>query len=408
MPAQPLINDVPGFIDWAMKSNAYPRFARKLFKTGNVAGLGGAINIAYGSVTYDQVNRESNGVAVMKKVPWGTSGHRVFTGNPAVKGYGDADPGAIGAVIDTSPSELSTIPAFLHSPFDLTMDAAFRAQHDDGLDVWQWKVAVMRDIHAQLINEEWLRSAEGEAADLTANTSDAKNDANGKGHESLDRLIASSAEEDDLGHATYTGGYDVLEGEVDRDTATTYDSYVVRPDGELGSFGSNVPFQMKGLNQALDRTEDNGADPRSQILLTGRDTRRAIYDELSGHGRVDLTDVQAKLDLAGLSPTSTHAGRDISFAVRAYQQRIIVTDKHVASNGTSDWGTNSANGGTGKQHIYGIDQRHVFLKLGFPTLFVDVDNPVIRRKFDTEALYLTCQQGMATRFNTSFKVRSIS
>jgi uncharacterized membrane protein len=38
----------------------------------------------------------------------------------------------------------------------------------------------------------------------------------------------------------------------------------------------------------------------------------------------------------------------------------------------------------------------------------DVDNPVIRGQFDTRALYLTCYQAYATRFNTSGKVRSQS
>jgi hypothetical protein len=387
-------NDVASMVEFARKRGNYPRFVRQnsLFKAGDVSGLGDAINVTYGAIVYDQVNREANAHAIIKKENWERSGFRVTTSNPTDKGWGGADPGTVGTIVDVAPVELDSLPGFLHTPFDLTMDAGFRAQHDDGLDVWEWKVAMMRDIHAQLLNEEILRDAEAEAVTGGAVT-DPKSNGGGKGVESLDRLVSADNEEDSVG-GSGSGWYDLYEGQIDRDSATTFDSYVIRPDGTQATYGTDLPFQIAALDKVIDETENNGADPASQVFLTKRDSRRAFYDEVNTFGRYDLTQVQTKLDMGGLSTTATHPGRDISFTVRAYQDRPIVVDKNVPADGKGRW--------------FLLDQRHVHIKVGFPTIYVDVDNPVIRGKFDTKALYLSCEQVYMTRFNTSAKIRSIA
>ena len=409
-------NDVVSYYEWAARRGTFPRFARNFFKAGNVSGLSGAINPVYGALVYDQVNRETNVHSILKKETWERSGFRVLNTNPAGKGYGGADPGTVGTVIDYAPTEVDSIPAFLHSPFDLTMDAGFRSQHDDGLDIWEWLVQINRDGHAQLLNETLLHSAEADAFAIGAGgSSDPKNHTGlatitNKGLESIDRFTSSEGEADVF--AVGAGNYDVYEasGDVygDRDDNVLADSVVVRPDGSTVGTGSsaNLPFQIKGIDTLMDTTENNGADPSAQIFLTRRDTRRAFYDEIATAGRFDLTEVQAKLDYSGLSVSATHPGRDISYTIRAYQDRPIVVDKHVPSNGTTR--TSFPMGGTGLGHWYAIDQRHLHIKVGFPTLYVDVDNPVIRGQFDTKALYLTCEQLYMTRFNTSGKVRSIA
>lgn len=405
-PGQDLLGDGVGdYVAWALNKGMYPRFAEKFFgKTGDVSNLSGAINFTYGAIVYDHVNREANAHSILKKNPWERHGFRVTTDDPSTKVFGGADPGTVGSVVDTSPTELDTIPGFIHSPFDLTMDAGFRAQHDDGLDVWEWKLAIMRDIHAQGLNEQLLIDAENQAANTDGDTTDAKNesdtgnldgsqDTDPVGLESLDRLIASDAEEDDVG-GTNTGWYDIYEGDIDRDSSTTFDSVVVRPDGSKDTFGTDLNFQIAGLDTLIDDTEANGADPTAHVFLTNRTSRRAFYDELGSQGRFDLTQVETKLDMNGLSVSATHPGRDVTFTQRAYQDRPIVADKNVPTDANS----------MGRWYL--IDQRHAHMKVGFPTLYVDVDNPVIRGQFDTKALYLTAEQTYMTRFNTSGKLRS--
>lgn len=401
-----LNDDLASYYAWSMREG--PRFLKQFFKAGDVSNLAGAINITYGALVYDQVNREANAHAILKKEPWERSGFRVVTDDPSGAITGGADPGSVASVTDVSPSELDSIPAFMHTTFDVTADAAFRANHDDGLDIWEWKRAIMRDVHADGINQQLLIDAENQAANTDGNTTDAKNendsgnlngsqDTDPAGLETIDRMIASDAEEDDTGGSN-TGWYDLYEGDIDRDSSTTYDSVVVHADGTLGTnnpdFTTDATFSMAPINQAFDSTEDNGADQTSQVMLTGRDTRRLIYDEFEGAGRYDVTTVNTKLDMGGLSTTATHPGRDISYTVRAYQDRPIVVDQNVPADGSD--------------RIYGIDTRHHHLKVGWPTLYIDVDNPVVRGQFDTRAIYWTCEQYYCSRFNTSFKVRSIS
>lgn len=404
-------NDVAALYEYVFRKSKYSKqLMRQFFKAGTVSTHGGAINTTYGALVYDQVNREANVHAFIKKVPWEKSGFRVTTSNPTTKGYGGADPGSVGTVVDYTPSELKSIPGFIHSPFDMTLAAGFRAGVDDGLDLWDWLVAINRDGHAQLLNEELLTSAQVEA-NVGGAVTDPKNEtaggARGKGLESLDRLISADAEEDDLG-GSGSGWYDVYEGDVDRDTATTYDSVICRPDASQTTFGTNLPFQLAGVDFLLDTTANNGADPSSQMFVTQRTSKRLLYDELGAQGRFDLTEVKAKLDLNGLSLTSTQEGRDINFAVRAYQGVPIVCDRWVPSNGTTARTATAADGGTGHGHWYLLDQRHIHLKVGIPTIMASTDNPVVRGQFDTRALYLTAEQLYATRFNVHGKLRSIS
>lgn len=403
-------NDIGAFYEYAHRHSPFRRTIQNLFgKAGDVSGLGGAINFTYGAVVYDQLNRESNAHAILKKTDWERSGFRVTFSEPTEQGYGGADGDSIGTDIDYVPTEVDQGPAFLNNPWDLTADAAFRAKHDDGIDAHDWLAQINRDAHAQLLNKEILRSAEAQADNGGAVT-DPKRDSSGdgKGLESIDRFIASDAEEDDLGGAG-SGWYDIYgDGDAsagDRDSGTDWDAQVVRPDGSQGTFGTNLPFQLKGINKVVELTEDAGADPGSQVFLTRRDTREAFYDELQTHGRYDATEVQAKLDYDGLQTTGTHDGRDISFTVRAYRGRPIVADRFVPSNGTAD---TFPNGGTGLGHWYAIDQRYMDMQVGFPTLHIEVDNPVVLGKFHTRSLFWTAEQLYMRRAGVQGKMRSVA
>lgn len=402
-------NTVADLVDYSLAKGNYGYFQRMLSKSGDVSTLSGAINIVYGSLVYDQVNRESNIHAIFRKTGWDRSGFRETSSDLAAPLSGGADIGdSLAAVGDMVPSEVFGEPAFLHNTFDLSLEAGWKANHDDGMDIWDWISQIQRDQHAHGLSKELARSAEAEANDFGANTTDAKNGANGNGLESLDRAIASGAEEGVYG-GTYTGTYDLYGGTWDRDAASSiHDSVVVRPNADTSFSTTPQPFQMKGLDYVIDTTENNGANPTTSIILTGRTTRRKLYNELETYARGQYDEASAKLDLGGLQMTSTSQGRDVTFQVRTYQGRPIIADKSVASNGTSDWDANSANGGTGSPHIYVIDSTAIHIKTGFPTLYVDGDNPIYRGEFSTKALYLSCEQLFPTRANVHGKVRDIA
>lgn len=395
-----LTNEVGAYYEYALTKGNHPwhQWAQKrvLNKTGDVSNLGGAINTVFGAPVYDHINREYNAHAILKKENWDRSGFRFTTSDPGTPVTGGADPGTV-TIVDASPSEQDSRPAMLHTAGDITLEAGFQATHDDGLDVYEWKYMIYQDIHANGLNQELLRDAETEAGALTANTSDAKNDANGQGLETLDRAIASDAEEDDVG-GSYTGAYDIFgDGQAsawDRDSTTTFDSVVVRPDGSKGTFGTDLTFQIAGVDQVLNDTEDDDADPDSQVILTGRDTRQLLDDEFASQGRYDLTEVQAKIGFDGLTASATHDGRDISTTLRAYKGRPIVTDTNVPSDGSS--------------RLYVIDQRKMHMKVGFPTLFFSIDDPAIRGQFDERFLYVSAEQLYNVDPGKHGKVRSIS
>lgn len=407
--ANDLLGDQIGSLyEYALTKGRMPfhrNMQRKLFKTGDVSNLGGAINVVFGAPVYDTVNREANAHTVLGTQPWERSGFRtadLSNADPSTRVTGGADPGTV-SIVDAAPTEISGKPAFLHTAWDITMDAGFRTEHDDGLDAYEWKRQIYRDIHAEGLNIELLRSAEAESSSIGGtNTSDAKNSGNGQGLESLDRAIASDAEEDDVA-GTGTGHYDLFGGDMDRDSGTDYDSVVVRPDGSKGTFGTNLTFQLAGVDQVINDTEDNGADPSSQIFLTGRDTRQLLDDEFQSQGRYDAGQVTAKLDMNGLTPSATHDGHDLAFTLRSYRDRPIVADKNVPANGTT-----APDGGTGSSHLFLMDQGEIHMKNGWPTLYFDIDNPAVRGQFDTRALYVTAEQLYPTNPRVSGKVRSIS
>lgn len=406
--------DLAALYEHCLTKGAAPQFIKNfLMKAGGtVSDMAGAINLVYGSLVYDLPNRAATAHAIFKKVPWEISGYRYSTGNPNTKLQGGMDPGTIMSDIDTTPAELSSIPGFVHSAAGLGVDANFRMNHDDGLDGWAWKRANLRDIHAQGLNEELLNSAEAEANAIGAGgSSDAKNAGNGVGIETIDRAFASKLEADQF--KVGTGNYDVFETQVNRDAANAlFEAQVYKPDATQTAFQTNVPFQVDGLYAVIDATEKRGADPGSQVFLTGYESRRALYKELATMGRFDASgQVQAKISMAGIAPTATHNGRDITFTVKTFEDRIVIADHIVPSNGTTKATPATdvyADGGTGLPHWFLPDMRHAHIKVGFPTMYLEADNPIYLAAWKSRFVYWTCEQFYATKWNVHGKVRSQS
>ena len=415
-----LTDDVMEIYQYAARKHLFPKFVggfnigghRVITRTGDVSSLGGGINVVYGAPVFDQVNRAANETAATKTENWVKSGFRVELSDPAKSLFGGADPGIVGGdyaapggtVVDVDLRELDSIPGFVHTPFDLTQDAAFRGRHDDGLDLWEHKLAIGRDHHQKGMNREFLATVA--TTGTLVPTADAKNDntanggtGTGVGIESKDRLIASAAEAALFSPVVHPSWYDVYEGQVSRAAPSQFDSVVVDGAGAALTTLTPTAFLLDSLEALIDGTHENNADEKSQYFSTGIDTRRKIYRELRSIGRADATERQAKITLQGINQAGTQAGRDVTFAVRVYEERMILADSDIGNDGIIGIGEIA----TGS-HVYLTDQRHIHKKVGFPTIYADVDNPVVRGQFDTLALFLSCYQNYMTRFNTSGKV----
>lgn len=409
---------------------AHASWAEPFFKAVNIAGGGGftaapgAFNPVYGAVVYDQINRETNAHAILKKVGWSKSGIRITasTGSGAnANGFGGYDPGALvpggGSTVDSIPTELDSIPTILTTPIEATHGILARAKHDDGLNLWDWLAALGRDRHQQLINKELLRSpvVESTAIGAVANT-DPKAAGNGKGLESLRRFLSNSVEAagKSVG-GTRADHFDVYQGQIDRtSSANPFESVVLKPDGTSTGFSitGNLPFQLTGVDALIDQTEGNGGSVGNRVFLTGRDTHRAINNEVATSGRTQLEVVEAKLDYNGLSPSALLAGRDVSYVLRSYQQTPIVVDRMVPNNGTTaahgGAGTFSyQDGGTGLSDLMLIDQRDVEIRVMYPTLWATADNPAYLGRHSSVGVYITDEQLYMSRTNRSGVVTSM-
>lgn len=452
--ADPLIQDIAGMYAYAMRKR-FPYLGVFGKTEGTFANHLGAHNMVYGATVFDQVNRSTNGWAIFGKLNWDRTGYRLDVSNPTVKGFGASD--ASNTVVSASDyvhvtvSETDLIrPGFIYTPFNTTMEAAFRTRKDDGVDLIDYKRIRNREVHAQMLNEEWLRDATALYTGVATGGADTPTSLGSPtglardvlpsgvsvgaapGMESLDRIISSFSELGpnqgivaaadsgwgDVNAQTQSGTDASAAGSgtlaINRDTANQFtDSVVLRGDGSATGFtassSGNMPFQIDALDALIDQTEINGAHPTDQIIFTGYKTRRKIYNEFRNMGRFDETEkVQAKYTMDGLNVTGTHDGRDITFTVRSYQTRPIVADRNVAGGAGFANGGESPVAGEGAARLYLADQSAIKIQVGIPTLYFDVDNPLIRGRFDSVAMYLTAAQGRPTRLNTSGKLRNIS
>ena len=409
---------------------AHAPWAEPFFKAVNIAGgsgftaAPGAFNPVYGAVVYDQINRETNAHAAIKKVGWTRAGIRITTATGSgayANGFGGYDPGALvptgQSTVDSIPIELDTVPTLLWTPIEATQGILARAKHDDGLNLWDWLAALGRDRHQQLINKELLRSPVVESAAINASNTDPKAAGNGKGLESIRRFLTNAAEATGKATGGNTNNFDVYQGQIDRTSASAdyFESVVLRPDATDTGFGitSNLPFQLTGVNALIDQTEGNGGSVGNRIFLTGRDMHRAINDEVSTSGRTQLEVVEAKLDYNGLSPSALLAGRDVSYVLRSYQQTPIVVDRMVPSNGTTagNGGVGTfayQDGGTGTSDLMLLDQRDVEIRVMYPTLWATADNPAYLGRHSSVGTYATFEQLLFERTNRSGCVTSVA
>lgn len=420
--------------------SALPFFQLKALSIADTGAVGGtvyaegsgAFNPVYGAVVYDQINRETNGHAIIKKVGWTRAGIRITrsfgsaaqitAGTP--NGIGGYDPksiydlsGSDRVTVDSTPTELSTVPTLLMTTQEATSGILARAKHDDGLNLWDWLAALTRDRHQQLLNKEILRSPESESARIAASNTDPKAAGHGKGLESLRRILSNFAEATAKATGSEENNYNLYEGQVVRTTAAAdvFESNVLMPDGVTPIAGSatRLPFQLAGVNALIDRTEGQGGRSDSRCFLTGRDTHRAMNDEVATALRGQLEVVEAKLDYNGLSPSALLPGRDVSYVLRGYQQTGIVVDRMVPRVGTTsnEGGADVfdySDGTLGLADLMLIDQRDFEIRVMYPTMFAAADNPAYLGRPASVGTYHTFEQLVTSRVNRSGVVTNIA
>lgn len=249
----------------------------------------GVFNAIFGAYAWAQLNLEANAFGILPKYPWDKSGWRTITAkadnlldadtemcavddgvnnNPT---GGTVEGGLIADTIQPTLCEVDVRPKTIQLPFSTSEVMEWLATHskDDiwgGLGSYRLFMAVQ---HKELLNRQLLRDVENDAANFCGNW------AGTKGLETLDRIVASDAEEDVVGGGS-TDFYDPWKANasIDRDCSTTYDAQVISPSGTIGTNGVLTDDTLRIFTRDIRKAA--GKDPT--VFLGSH----CVYTEIQG------------------------------------------------------------------------------------------------------------------------------
>lgn len=318
-------------------------------------------SVVYGKMAWDWVNREHNVFSLLPKRPWERSGERILTGDPATDVFqGVAETGALP---DAQVPNYAT-----HGTQFKQCIARFQVSRK-----MRKSAALGDDV---LTVEELRRWAAGgnvlgiekaicENAEATIAAGTTTENYTGKDtFEGLDRIISCSEEEDDLDTNHGTSYYDpwqqYAETAWDRDSGTTYDAIVVHGDGTYvtgsrSAFGTDATLTMEAVDVLLRETEKAGANPATQILVTGYDTYYRIKQLIETKQRF-MDSVRVMKTVNGVN---TVAGVEAGFPVASYEGRPIFKAANMPSDTIS--------------RIFCLDLASVYFKVVTPTILMAPD-----------------------------------
>lgn len=266
-----------------MESLYYGGFSRSLVAKANnpmLTGTGGVFNAVYGAYAWAQLNLEANAWGILPKYPWDKSGWRAITARPTIDTTqgntvfgGIAEGSIIPDTVKPTIAEIDIRPKTMALTFSTSEVMEWLANHSKD-DIWGGLGSLrlyMAVQHKELINQALLNDVEGQAAGAGANFA-GTNDI-----ESLDRIIASSAEEDALG-GSFTDYYDPWKGTtsaIDRDgSSSPYDCTVESAGGAIGTNGALTDDVLRTHLRSIRKA--SGKDPN--VFLGSHE----VYTEIQG------------------------------------------------------------------------------------------------------------------------------
>lgn len=316
-----------------------------------------------GKANWMFANLANPAFGALPKVPWDKSGERIITVEPTTAAcQGVAEDGALPDSQKPTWAYHATQFKQIVTRIQVSRKMQRAAQlGDDTIDMetlknWAFKHNAYE--MGKMILEKAETAAGAAAADYAGKD----------GLEALDRAISCDAEEDDLG-GTHDGYYDpwtkyesTAGGTVwDRDSGTTYDAQVIHGDGTLcyqtgnPAFGTDATLSLETIDQLIDETQKNGANPRSQVFITGFDTARRWAQLVSPKQRF------ADYERMTVTVNGVEAveGRRAGFRVGMYDDIPILRDKNCPKDTISK--------------IFLVDTSSLFLKVATPTFLMAPD-----------------------------------
>lgn len=355
----------------------------------------GVYNAVYGAMVWAQLNREANAFGLLPKYPWLRSGWRVITARAAASGGGVAENGDIPATIKPTFAELSAKPKTIAHAFDVSEVQGYLASQslDDAIGSMEQLRPEMATHHREMINVMLLRDVSAEASDAGA-ARDSTEDSNWNQFESLDRIVASDGEEDQFG-GSYANWFDPWGTTVDRDSGTTYDSYVSHNSGT-----------DRALTDELIRTmfyQTKSAGGNTNVVLTGLDTYskvQGIYDAYVRYNPVGESTVRFSVN--GIE---TSQGTSVGIHIPSLYGVPLVTSKDAPQD------TLSRIFFLDTSDPEGYGQPRLGIQIAKPTQYfeagIDTGTPHALGRLGTEGMFRTMGELICKHFPGQGKLRDL-
>lgn len=338
----------------------------------------GVYNAVYGAKCWVNLNLEANAFGILPKEPWTRSGWRLITARASstVTG-GVAENSTLPDTLKPTFQEVSTKPKIVAHTFDTSEMMQFMGGVDDSLgDV----MSVLREYwakeHGEHMNKMLLADASAQAAAGSADYAGTNN------IESLDRVISSDSEEDAFG-GTYNAFFDVYG--LDRDSATTYDSYVSH------NSGTDRTLNLATVDSMFTNIWKNGGKPKA--ILTGYDTLMAWQQLLQSQQRF-MNEAKVTPSVNGIKGVE---GQAAGFIVATYNGVPIIPSKDVAQDTLS--------------RMYFLDTDYLSLRVAKPTQYFESGilsgDPFGVNRLGQEGLYRTMAEIVCTWFGAQGKLRDL-
>jgi hypothetical protein len=348
----------------------------------------GVYNAVYGKLVWALFNQEANVLGLLPKSVWNKSGWRLQTARATSVSYGGVSEG--GAVPDTIKPTwvevVNTLKTVAHS-FDVSEIETYLSDvEDDAIGNMEYMREVMGIKHKEDMNVALLADASAEAAAGSA-------DYAGKtGFETIDRVISSDSEEDAFG-GTYNAYFDIFG--LDRDSATTYDSYVSHNSGTDRAVSDSI------VRTAIWSIAEDGGN--TTVMVTGYDTIRSVLGLYSDEVRYSVVgETGMKVSVNGID---TDKGINFGARISTLYGIPLIPSKDVTKDTIS--------------RIYLLDtsdpeghgEPRIGLDIAKPTQYfetgIEQGNPFAINKFNTEGLYRTLGEIKCTALQTQGKIRDL-
>lgn len=351
------------------------------------SGTTGVYNTIFGKLVWTQLNQEANCFGLLPKNPWTKSGWRLATARGGTTADGGvAEGGAVPDTIKYTYAEVTnTVKTVAHS-FDVTEVESFLSTVDDAIGKLEDTRESMGILHKERMNEQLLRDASAQALAATANYTGIT------GFETIDRVISNDSEEDAFG-GTYTSYFDIFG--LDRDTLTTYDSYVDHNSGVDRVLTDEI------VRNLISGVGENGGN--TTVFLTGWDTYNdaiALYQDQVRYKNLGEANVQF-----GVNGIQTEKGIDVGIRITSLYGIPLIKTKNTVKDTVS--------------RLYALDtsdpdakgKPRLGLAVAKPTQYfeygAETGQPWATDKFNTEGLYRTMGELMCPRLDCQGKVRDL-